>query len=126
MVRAPADTHIITDVSHKDGETNGKPWTMCRAKTMDGSEFVTFDYDYSQMLEQALNEKRPVRIISDLAPGKKTPKITDMMWAKDPPKNASEAAQRMLEPPEGSQAEQHLLEPQPEDDQAPSAADITW
>ena len=110
---APADTHIITDVSRTDGETNGKPWTMCRAKTMDGTEFVTFDYDYSQMLEQALNQKRPVRIMSELAPGKKTPKITDMTWAQNPPKNANEAAQRMIEP-------------LAEDGNAPSAADITW
>ena len=102
--------HIITDVSHKDGETNGKPWTMCRAKTMDGSEFVTFDADYSAMLQQALEQKRPVRIISELAAGKKTPKITDMTWAQDPPKNANEAAQRMIEPL----------------DNAPSEADITW
>ena len=93
---------------------------------MGGSEFVTFDRDCSSMLQQALEQKRPVRIISELAPGKKTPKITDMMWAEAAPKNASEAARRMIEPPEGSQAEQHLLEPPPEDDQAPSAADITW
>ena len=66
---------------------------------------MTFDADYSGMLQQALEQKRPVRIISELAPGKKTPKITDMTWAQDPPKNANEAAQRMIEPLDNSPTE---------------------
>ena len=53
----------VLDVSSKDGETKGKPWTKYTIHSENQKEYNTFSDTFADLASTAMKEKRPVNIL---------------------------------------------------------------
>ena len=56
---------IVAEFKQKDGEKNGKKWTLTTIKMDDGTELKTFDTNFAKILYDAQRRMIPVKITSD-------------------------------------------------------------